>query len=92
MTFHLSRPRAAGAALISVVSLLLASGPSWSGGSAEMSLQDCQRILDQIAHLEDLRRNGGSVRQMESWKQRRAELQSEFSRGYCRRWRGQLKR
>ncbi|MGB0732599.1 MAG: hypothetical protein ACPGPF_02500 [Pontibacterium sp.] len=48
------------------------------------SLSTCQAIKNKIIYYTDLRRNGGSVKQMETWKAKKHSYRKQFSKYKCR--------
>ena len=56
------------------------------GHAREQSRDDCSKIQQKIDHYTELRRGGGSVAQMESWKRKRQEYKDRFRRGNCKRY------
>ncbi len=51
----------------------------------DRSLDDCRKIQQKIEHYTELRRGGGSIAQMESWKRKRQEYKDRFRQGNCKR-------
>lgn len=47
------------------------------------SLEECKDIREEINHYEELRRKGGSVTKMESWKKSLRILETQFQEGEC---------
>ena len=70
------------------LSLVLFSVP---GYSQQASLLKCQKIKNNIKKYNILRRNGGSPKQMESWKQRRKKHKEKFEKLNCEKWKKELK-
>ncbi len=62
--------------------IALASGlctETYAGeNSRGRTLEECRRLQVEIVHYEDLRRDGGSGRQMDDWKRARRKKESEF--------------
>ena len=54
------------------------------------TLKECQRIKDRIERYTDLRRAGGSSRQMNSWQRKRNQYREEYSDKDCMRHRNHL--
>ncbi len=52
----------------------------------EVSLSDCQEWQNQIDYYSALRKKGGSVQQMEFWKQARREYEEKFDKNGCRKY------
>ncbi len=57
----------------------------------ETSLEQCQKLKNDIARYSALRRDGGSGAQMDAWKQRRRELEKQFRQLRCKQYRWQMR-
>ena len=55
------------------------------------SLSKCQRLADAIEKYSDLRRAGGSAKQMDTWKRRRSDKEDQFKRYDCKDWGKRIK-
>jgi len=78
-----------------IVALLLTSSLFSSSSvlaqTPEVSLKSCQYWKDKSEYYLDLRRSGGSAKQMESWKKSRRKNKQAFHDNRCSDWRGELK-
>lgn len=54
--------------------------------AADGSLKQCQGYNKKIEYYTALRRNGGSAKSMENWKQKRNGYKERFSNRKCRKW------
>ncbi|KAA1194089.1 hypothetical protein F0M18_01200 [Pseudohalioglobus sediminis] len=75
----------AAAALCLTIAVVTVSGPV---RAQDAPLWQCQQWQDKIDYYTDLRRKGGSVRDLESWKQARAEYEEKFKDAGCRKHAG----
>jgi len=55
------------------------------------SLETCRRIQAKIDYYTDLKRQGGSTSQVNSWHRKRNEYKKQFSYYNCKVYRGRLK-
>ena len=53
-------------------------------------IDNCRKQVTRVEKFELLRRKGGSVSQMESWKRQMRKAQAEYSRLDCKRLRRSL--
>lgn len=56
----------------------------------DASLVSCQSLKEHIEHYDNLRKKGGSAKQMEKWKVEREKYKKKYKRGNCKRWRKEL--
>lgn len=75
--------------LIMLFPLLVAM--SAYAGHEPGTLEQCQKIKDQIDRYTDLRRAGGTGRQMSNWQKRRNYYKDQYSEKDCMRHRNHLK-
>jgi len=71
---------------IALTALTLALGsalPAWAGKSG--SLEECLKLRKNIETFSELRRQGGTAEDMDSWKRARDEAQQAFRDLRCRR-------
>ncbi len=64
------------------------SGPVIAGEDAE--LRQCRKLKREIDHYTELRRHGGSGKQMDAWKAARWEREKAFSDLRCSYYGSQL--
>ena len=57
----------------------------------EATLSECRQWQEKINYYTKLRKAGGSVRQMESWKRQRGEYEEKFRRSRCQKYGKQVK-
>ena len=78
-----------------IVALLLAScffsSSSVLAQTPDISLKSCQYWKDKSEYYLDLRRSGGSAKQMEGWKKSRRKYNQAFRDNRCSDWRDELK-
>jgi hypothetical protein len=55
------------------------------------TLGECQRIKDRIEHYTNLKRAGGSAKQMASWHKKRNDYKAKYSSNRCSKHRKELK-
>lgn len=55
------------------------------------SLETCRRIQAKIDYYTDLKRQGGSSSQINSWHRKRNHYKKQFSYNNCKVYRGKLK-
>ena len=71
--------------------IALSTGPVTISYAADQKvLKQCQAIQSEITRLESLRQDGGSAKQMDTWKRRIHDKQDQYSKFYCRKYRSQL--
>jgi len=66
-----------------LISLFLA--PLLSYAEPNASLKDCQNWQDEIQYYTDLKRDGGSERDVERWVSKRRKYQERFNHYECDR-------
>ncbi|WP_133300639.1 hypothetical protein [Seongchinamella sediminis] len=66
------------------------SGVGANAFAQQASVEQCQKLRDGIARYDELRRNGGSGSQMDSWKRSRRKLDKQFRKLGCKYYRGRL--
>ncbi len=57
----------------------------------EVSLAQCQQWQDKIDKYTELRREGGSSSQMDSWRKKRREYNDKFYKADCRKYGGKIR-
>ncbi len=57
----------------------------------KISLEDCQKLKNDIARYDSQRRAGGSGSQMDAWKRARRESERAYSKSACWRYGRKLK-
>lgn len=55
------------------------------------SLESCRRIQAKIDYYTDLKRQGGSSSQMNSWHRKRNDYKAQFAYHNCKVYRGKLR-
>lgn len=55
------------------------------------TLMQCQSYTKKIDYYTALRRNGGSAKTMEKWKQKRNNYKNRYSDKNCKQWGSKLK-
>ncbi len=60
-------------------------------GHERGTLKECQKIKDRIERYTNLRRAGGSGRQMSGWQKKRNYYKEQYSEKDCMRHRNHLK-
>lgn len=64
----------------------MAMALSFDAHAAPDSLDACKRMRAQIERYDNLRRHGGSITQMESWKKSRANQEEKFRTARCKKY------
>lgn len=55
------------------------------------TLSECQHIKDRIEYYTNLKRAGGSAKQMASWHKKRNDYKGKYSSNKCTRYKKELK-
>lgn len=74
-----------------IVILAMVILPLTAHAKPEASLRQCQSWKDRIDYYSDLRREGGSAREMERWRTERRKISEEFRAYDCHEWQRKLK-
>jgi hypothetical protein len=72
--------------LITLVFGMALAFPFAAHAKPEESLEACKRMRAQIERYDTLRRHGGSITQMETWKKSRANQEEKYHTARCRKY------